>query len=196
MGKNKISSEIKYFKTGYSLSKIFKRFHDSKFHIGSSTGIDTFAFHQNKPTGLTNVALGGGMPSIFYPDKCIVLPFNLYCTKEKKILSIKSYLNLLLKLQKKHFLDRFEIEYQKKFKVKYISNSEDEIYNLIHETELLSRNKLKLKKNDQVLQKKFWNIYPDKWFAPSIRNTIFNKKENQILVSPYYLRKYKNLLYS
>tara|TARA_A100001011_G_scaffold383407_1_gene454574 strand:- start:407 stop:1597 length:1191 start_codon:yes stop_codon:yes gene_type:complete len=183
------------FHKNYDLEKIFNYVINSKFHLASSTGIDSISYLNNIPTAYVNGTLGLGFHSISFSDLSIFCPLNIYSVSEKKILSLKEHIKLLKDLQKKFNIDRLELEHQKYYGVRYEKQSSDEIYNVILEIKKLSQNKNFLKKKDITLQKKFWKIYPDKWYFNYTNACIFNKRLNKTIISPYFLRKYERIYF-
>ena len=163
--------------------------------MASSTGIDSISYLNNIPTAYVNGTLGLGFHSISFSDLSIFCPLNIYSVSEKKILSLKEHIKLLKDLQKKFNIDRLELEHQKYYGVRYEKQSSDEIYNVILEIKKLSQNKNFLKKKDITLQKKFWKIYPDKWYFNYTNACIFNKRLNKTIISPYFLRKYERIYF-
>lgn len=182
----------------YQLNKIFNIVSNSKFHLASATGIDTFAFNNNIPTAIMHLTFGGGLPSIYYPKKTIVCPMNLFSIKKKKILNIVEQLKYHAELQKNHNIDRFEksgeVNLQKMYKCFYLKSSWDEIFHLLLEIENYAQEKKIFSKQDEINQKKFWRYYPDKWFYPGIKQPVFEKSHG-LIISPYFLRKYSKYLF-
>ena len=167
----------------------------SKFHFGASTGVDTVAFSHNIPTGLFNMMLGSPFNFINYPSKCIIAPSLLIDKKNKKILKLKKYIELIKYMEKKFQKDRFDFDDQIKFKVSYKKSSEDEMYNLLNEIYLLSIDRLKLTKKQKNLQKKFWKLYPNIQREVLTKQILSDQKQFKPLISPYFLNKYENLIF-
>ena len=182
-----------YYKKNYNLEKIFSLILNSKFHLSSSTGIDVVSYLNNIPTAYVNGTLGLGFHSISFSDQSVFCPLNIYSVKEKKIISLKKQVELLKDLQKKFKIDRFEKIHQKYYGIRYLNQTSDEIYNIIMEIDKLSSGKNILNKPDEILQKKFWKIYPNKRFMKSSKTWIFDKRLNRTIISPYFLRKHQKL---
>jgi putative glycosyltransferase (TIGR04372 family) len=167
----------------------------SSFHFGSSTGVDTLAFAHNIPTALFNTIFGSSFNFINYPSKCIISPTIMMYKKSQKIIGLKRNIEILKFMEKKFKKDRLDFKDQENLNIVYKKSTKDEMYNLLKEIYLYSRDLLKLSIKQKKLQNKFWSIYPDIQKEVLTKKIVSDQKIFKPLISPYYLKKYEKVLF-
>jgi putative glycosyltransferase (TIGR04372 family) len=167
----------------------------SSFHFGSSTGVDTLAFTHNIPTALFNAILGSSFNFINYPSKCIILPTIMMYKKSQKIIGLKRNIEIIKFMEKKFKKDRLDFEEQENLNIVYKKSTRDEMYNLLKEIYLYSRDLLKLSTKQKKLQNKFWSIYPVVQKEVLSKKIVSDQKIFKPLISPYYLKKYEKIIF-
>ena len=194
---DKVNGIIDYgYNKNYELEKAFSIIKNTKFHIGSSTGIDTVAAFCDKPMINPNTLLGNNFISRLYTYPTFIIPINLKYKKDRSIVPLSKQVKLLKYAEKNIFLHHLDINLQNKFGVYYESNSFLEIISGYEEYNYFLKNKFKFNKKFINYQKKFWSIYP-KVYKNRIKTNIIttsNKFIGNIFIPSSYFDKYKNFL--
>ena len=190
--KNKLKIDSFSYNASDKIDVLVDKFCKSSFHFGATTGVDTVGFAQNVPCGLYNMILCATFNFLTYPSKCIVSPLLLYNEKNKKYLSLKKNIELNKFMEKNFKKNRFDLEDQKKFNLKYIKNSKDEMYNLLIETHLISSENLILTEEEKKMQELFWKNYPLIEKDPLTGVVMSDQRSFKPLISPYFLNKHRN----
>ena len=115
--------------------------------------------------------------------------------KSQKIIGLKRNIEIIKFMEKKFKKDRLDFEEQENLNIVYKKSTRDEMYNLLKEIYLYSRDLLKLSTKQKKLQNKFWSIYPIVQKEVLSKKIVSDQKIFKPLISPYYLKKYEKIIF-
>lgn len=183
------------FNSNYKVENSFRLIKNSKIHIGSSTGIDTFAAFVDKPMINVNTLLGNNFISRLYTFPTFILPINLKFFSNKKIVPLSEQIKFLKYAEDKYQINHLDNKLQKEIGVYYETNSYTEIISCYNEYLRFIKKKFHLDKKLKYYQKKFWSIYPKTYTHKFSKTEITSSRfYGKVFIPSSYFEKYKNFL--
>ena len=163
------------------------------FFMSVGTGIESTAQIFRRPVLITNFTLHDfGI----LPDWKILITKKLFDTKNNKILSFKEMFELYTICANRDVLKILNMTHENS--LKYIENTEDEIVDAVCEMEKRLIGDWQYSEEDELLQRKFWKIFPSEEIdsMPQLKLPLFKygNLENHLRIGAAFLKKNMVLL--